>query len=130
MFSIRSACENPRSRLRPCRTLSPSSSIVCTPTALRRVSSALAIVDFPTPPSSRCCHAGAFGAKRIAIDKNQTTGFDRVGVRIYRDRPLEDDFTASHVVAVQARGFVRFEGTHVQMLNQPYGSGHCGTADL
>src|SRR6266853_821668 len=82
------------------------------------------------PYGSRCRHAGAFGTVRITIDKNQTTGFDGIAVRIYRDRPLEDDFAASHVVAVQARGFVRFERAYVQMLNQPYGSRYRGAADL
>ena len=71
-------------------------------------------------PARDCrCHAGAFGTQGIAVDKDQTPGFDGVGIRIHRDRALEDDFAATHVVAVKVRGFVRFEGTHVQAVNKP-----------
>ena len=51
MFSTRSASVKPRSRLSPCRTLSPSSSIVCAPIACSFCSRRLAIVDLPAPDS-------------------------------------------------------------------------------
>ena len=48
-FSTRSASVKPRSRLSPCRTLSPSSSIVCRPAASSFFSTMSAMVDFPAP---------------------------------------------------------------------------------
>src|SRR5207247_10876398 len=55
----------------------------------------------------------------FAGDKDQSPGFDRVGRRIHRDRALKHDFAATRVVAVEVRGFVRFEGTHVQAVDKP-----------
>jgi hypothetical protein len=51
MFSTRSASVKPRSRLRPWRTLSPSSSMVCLPSANSFWSRMLAMVDLPAPDS-------------------------------------------------------------------------------
>ena len=49
IFSIRSASVKPRSRLRPWRTLSPSSRKVCRPRAASFFSTRLAMVDLPAP---------------------------------------------------------------------------------
>ena len=51
MFSTRSASVNPRSLLRPWRTLSPSSRYVCKPSEWSRRSTRLAMVDLPAPDS-------------------------------------------------------------------------------
>ncbi len=51
MFSIRPVSLKSRSRLRPCRTLSPSNMYVCRPMAKSRFSSRLASVDFPDAES-------------------------------------------------------------------------------
>ena len=82
------------------------------------------------PPRDRCRHTGAFGTEGTAVDEDEAAGFDGVGIRIHGDRVFEDDFAATHIITDQARGFVRFEGTHVQAVYEPaYGSRHRGAAD-
>src|ERR687898_3288401 len=51
MFSVRSAVEKPRSMLRPCRRLSPSSKYAERPAATSARSTSTATDDFPDPDS-------------------------------------------------------------------------------
>ena len=73
MFSTRSASVNPRSRLSPCRTLSPSSSIVCRPLTSSLFSARSAIVDFPAPDNpvnhstAACCSFNAARSLRPTV---------------------------------------------------------------
>ena len=77
MFSTRSVSVKPRSRFSPCRTLSPSSSIVWQPRASNFCSTRLAIVDLPAPDRpvnhrmAVCCPFSSARCRGVTVESCQ-----------------------------------------------------------
>src|SRR6202171_3890239 len=122
MFSIRASLVKPRSRLRPWRRLSPSSNVVWRPRSARRLSTRLAMVDFPAPLSpvsqstqGRCHfrrlpadigraaqreidHSRGRDAVAEAIDQNETAEIAIVAIGLADQRPVEGEMDVADLV--------------------------------